>query len=73
MINECLNDSSMRLGVPFIAPRQLGAVGDIVGRQFLLSVGWRTGQSFKLEIDSLQIDNSEDSNSFLLISKARDF
>jgi hypothetical protein len=28
---------------------------------------------FKLEIDSLQIDNSEDSNSFLLIYKARDF
>jgi hypothetical protein len=35
----------MRLGVPFIAPRQLGAVGDILGRQFLPSVGWRTGQS----------------------------
>jgi hypothetical protein len=25
----------MRLGVPFIAPRQLGAVGDQIGRQFL--------------------------------------
>jgi hypothetical protein len=37
--------SSMRLGVPFIAPRQLGAVGGILGRQFLPSVGWRTGQS----------------------------
>jgi hypothetical protein len=35
----------MRLGVPFIAPRQLGAVGDPIGRQFLPSVGWRTGQS----------------------------
>jgi hypothetical protein len=35
----------MRLGVPFIAPRQLGAVGGILGRQFLPSVGWRTGQS----------------------------
>jgi hypothetical protein len=35
----------MRLGVPFIAPRQLGAVGGIPGRQFLPSVGWRTGQS----------------------------
>jgi hypothetical protein len=34
----------MRLGVPFIAPRQLGAVGDPIGRQFLPSVGWRTGQ-----------------------------
>jgi hypothetical protein len=28
MISESLYDSSMRLGVPFIAPRQLGAVGD---------------------------------------------
>jgi hypothetical protein len=37
-------DSSMRLGVPFIAPRQLGAVGGILGRQILPSVGWRTGQ-----------------------------
>jgi hypothetical protein len=35
MIIECLDDSSMRLGVPFIAPRQLGAVGGILGRQFL--------------------------------------
>jgi hypothetical protein len=37
--------SSMRLGVPFIAPRQLGAVGTQQGRQFLPSVGWHTGQS----------------------------
>jgi hypothetical protein len=37
--------SSMRLGVPFIAPRQLGAVESNPGRQFLPSVGWRTGQS----------------------------
>jgi hypothetical protein len=36
---------SMRLGIPFIVPRQLGAVGDQIGRQFLPSVGWRTGQS----------------------------
>jgi hypothetical protein len=35
----------MRLGVPFIAPRQLGAVECIPGRQFLPSVAWRTGQS----------------------------
>jgi hypothetical protein len=28
MLSECLCDSSMRLGAPFIAPRQLGAVGD---------------------------------------------
>jgi hypothetical protein len=35
----------MRLGVPFIAPRQLGAVGDQLGRQFLPSVEWHTRQS----------------------------
>jgi hypothetical protein len=35
----------MRLGVPFRAPRQLRAVGGILGRQILPSVGWRTGQS----------------------------
>jgi hypothetical protein len=45
MIKECLDDSSMRLGVPFTAPRQLGAVGGILGRLILPSVGWRTGQS----------------------------
>jgi hypothetical protein len=37
--------SSMRLGVPFIAPRQLGAVESIPGRQFLPFVAWRTVQS----------------------------
>jgi hypothetical protein len=35
----------MRLGVPFIAPRQLGAVESIPGRQILPFVAWRTGQS----------------------------
>jgi hypothetical protein len=35
----------MRLGVTFIAPRQLGAVGHQFGRQFLPSVEWCTGQS----------------------------
>jgi hypothetical protein len=45
LLSECLGDSSMRLGVPFIVPRQLGAVGSQQGRQFLPSVGWRTGQS----------------------------
>jgi hypothetical protein len=43
MLKVCLANS-MRLGVPFIAPRQLGAVGGILGRQFLPSVVWRTGQ-----------------------------
>jgi hypothetical protein len=42
---ECLGDSSMRLGVPFIAPWQLGAVGGQLGRPNLPSVGWCTGQS----------------------------
>jgi hypothetical protein len=45
MIKECLCDSSIRLGASFIAPRQLGAVGGNLGRQFLPSIGWRTGQS----------------------------
>jgi hypothetical protein len=45
MLSECLGDSSMRLGVPFIALRQLRAVGGKLGRPSLLSVEWRTGQS----------------------------
>jgi hypothetical protein len=45
MFRVCLVFSSMRLGVPFIAPRQLGAVESNPGRQFLPSVGWCTGQS----------------------------
>jgi hypothetical protein len=39
-----LGSSSMRLGVPFIAPRQLGAVEDQQGRLSLPSIKWRTGQ-----------------------------
>jgi hypothetical protein len=35
----------MRLGVPFIAPRQLGAVESNLGRLILPSVNWHTGQS----------------------------
>jgi hypothetical protein len=45
ILSECLGDSSMCLGVPFIAPRQLGAIGGQQGRLRLPSVGWRTGQS----------------------------
>jgi hypothetical protein len=45
VLKECLVVSSMRLGVSFIAPRQLGAVESNSGRQFLPSVAWRTGQS----------------------------
>jgi hypothetical protein len=42
MFSESLVFSSMRLGVPFIAPRQLGAVGGQLGRPNLPSVGWCT-------------------------------
>jgi hypothetical protein len=45
VLRECLDVFSMRLGAPFIAPRQLGAVESIPGRQFLPSVAWSTGQS----------------------------
>ena len=45
MFLECLGISSMRLGVPFIDPRQLGAVGGQQGRLSLSSIRWRTGQS----------------------------
>jgi hypothetical protein len=45
MFLESLVFSSMRLGVPFIDPRQLGVVGDQFGRPFLPSVEWCTGQS----------------------------
>jgi hypothetical protein len=43
MLRECLVFSFMRLGVSFIAPRQLGAIESIPGRQILPSVDWRTG------------------------------
>jgi hypothetical protein len=45
MLKECLVFSFMRLGVPFIAPRQLGAVESNPGRQILPSVDWCTEQS----------------------------
>jgi hypothetical protein len=45
MLREGLVLCSMRLGVTFIAPRQLGVVGVQLGRQFLPSVEWCTGQS----------------------------
>jgi hypothetical protein len=45
MFLESLVFSSMRPGVPFIAPRQLGAVGGQPGRPILPSVEWCTGQS----------------------------
>jgi hypothetical protein len=45
MFLECLGSSSMRLGVPFISPRQLGVVGGQQGRPSLPSIEWRTVQS----------------------------
>jgi hypothetical protein len=45
MLRVCLVFSFMRLGVPFIAPRHLGAVESNPGRQILPSVDWCTGQS----------------------------
>jgi hypothetical protein len=45
MLSECLGDSSIRLGVAFIAPRHLGAVEDKLGRPSLPSDKWRTVQS----------------------------
>jgi hypothetical protein len=42
---EFLGNSSMCLGVPFIALRQLGVVGGKLGRPSLHSVEWPTGQS----------------------------
>jgi hypothetical protein len=45
MLKVCLVYSFMRLGVPFIAPRQLGAVESNPGKQILPSVDWCTGQS----------------------------
>jgi hypothetical protein len=45
MFRASLVCCSMRLGVSFIAPKQLGAIGDQHGRLSLPSVEWRTGQS----------------------------
>jgi hypothetical protein len=45
MFLESLESCSMCLGVPFIAPRQLGAVGGQLGRPILPSAKWCTGQS----------------------------
>jgi hypothetical protein len=44
MLGECLGYSSMRLGVPFIALRQLGAIEDQHGRLSFPSVEWCIGQ-----------------------------
>jgi hypothetical protein len=45
MLSEFLCFSSMHLGVPFIAPWQLGAVEDNLGRLILPSVVWCIRQS----------------------------
>jgi hypothetical protein len=43
MFKGCLVSCSMRLGVPFIAPRDLGAVGAPFGRPWLPSIRECTG------------------------------
>jgi hypothetical protein len=43
MFNGGLVCCSMRLGIPFIAPRELGVVVAPFGRPWLPSVRWRTG------------------------------
>jgi hypothetical protein len=53
MLREGLVICSMRLGVPFIAPRQLGVVGDQIERQFLPSVEWCTGLAIRCAISFL--------------------
>ena len=40
MLRVCLGDSSMLLGVPFIAPRQLGAVGGQSGAPPDIHCSW---------------------------------
>jgi hypothetical protein len=45
MLRECLGLCFMRIWVPFIASRQLGAIGDQLGRQILPSLEWCTEQS----------------------------
>jgi hypothetical protein len=62
--------SSMRLGVPFIAPRQLGAVESIPGRQLWPSVAWRTGQSGADFFPSLAKPTVGDSEPLALVSGA---
>jgi hypothetical protein len=45
MLSEFLVNSSIRLGVPFIVPWQLGVVEDQLGRPILPSIEWCTRQS----------------------------
>jgi hypothetical protein len=46
-----LGYSSMRIGVPFIAPRQLGAVGGQQGRSSLPSIGWHSVRHRTVTVD----------------------
>jgi hypothetical protein len=50
ILREFLGTSFMRLGVPFIAPRQLEAVGDQHGRLSLPSVMWCTGRTVTVAV-----------------------
>jgi hypothetical protein len=44
---------------PFYRPKGLGAVGIPFGRQYLLSVGWRTGQSGALPDRSCSMSGAQ--------------
>jgi hypothetical protein len=70
MLSECLGVSSMRLGVSFIAPRQLGAVGGQQGRPKLPSVGWcTTGQPlFMSDARSPSYSGADDHCRFVAVS-----
>jgi hypothetical protein len=59
-----LVSSSMRLGVPFIALRQLGAVGDQHGRLSLPSVEWRNGQSSAPQDRSCRLSGARSPSKF---------
>jgi hypothetical protein len=60
----CLVYSSMRLGVPFIAPRQLGAVEYQLRRPILPSVEWRIGQSGALLDRSCRLSGARSPSKF---------
>jgi hypothetical protein len=56
MFLESLGRSSIRLGVPFIAPRQLGAIGGKQGRPSLPCVEWRTGPDSPVRHRTVTVD-----------------
>jgi hypothetical protein len=60
---------SMRLGVPFIAPRELGAVVAPFGRLLLPPVRWRTGLfGAHRTMNSVRIGRGKESPDWLVSS-----